>query len=236
MKKLFLALLALASVMPVEAVYGKKGRKKAALVAPAPVDQAAIAAEKAKALAAQQAAAKAAEDAKNPFNDILSGFDGIQSGSTQEKLNKLSEIVTKIDGKMSTFSPADIKLMPAAQKQGMALSLTELSKRINAMLKEYLDYSYICTFTNMTRSLINSDPVVFELLKHSDSINNHYVKINSGNILKRTGRWMLNHKKMMLAAYFILNAGTKLTRSGNLNTLASSLGQAGSYAKWILLP
>lgn len=245
MKKLMLALMTLTSVMTFsKGGYGPKKTKKAAVVAPAPVvNPAVIAAQQAQVLAAQQAAAaakaaalKAAEDAKNPFNDILAGFDGIQSGSTQERLNRLSEIVSKIDAKMITFSAADIKWMPAKQKQSMALSLTELSKRINAMLKEYLEYSYILTFTDVTRSLINSDPVVADLLKYSDGINKHYAKINSGNILKRTGCWMMNHKKIMFAAYAALNVAVKLNRAGNLNTFTDSLNQAGKFAKMVILP
>ncbi|MBP6892500.1 hypothetical protein KBB68_02870 [Candidatus Babeliales bacterium] len=235
MKKLMLALITLTSVMTFsKGGYAPKKTKKVAVAAPTPVkvDPAVVAAQQ----AAAQAAAKAKADAENPFNDILAGFDGIQSGSTQEKLNKLVDIISKIDAKMVTFSVADIKLMPAKQKQGMALSLTDLSKRINAMLKEYLEYSYIFTFTNVTRSLINSDPVVADLLKYSDVINKHYAKINSGNILKRTGRWMMNHKKIVFAAYAALNVAVKLNRTGNLNTLASSLNQAGKYAKMIVLP
>jgi hypothetical protein len=246
MKKLMLALMTLTSVMTF--AKGKGGyapKKKAAAVAPAPViDPAVIAAQKAQALAAEKAAeaaklaaAKAAEDAKNPFNDILAGFNGIQSGlSFTDKLAKLTETVGKISNIMDPMSAVDVKTMDVKKKQAMTAGLTSLSKSINTMLKEYLESYYFLTYTNLTRSFVNSDPIVFELLRCSDATNKYFVKLNPGNLLVKSGRYLMNHKKMLLAAYAILNVSVKLNRAGGFATASTSLGQAGSVLARIVLP
>lgn len=221
MKKLFLTLLTLTSVSALAAKgYGPK-KRAAVVVAPA---------------APVKPAAPVAPVVVNPFEDLLKGFDGVASGSTADKMQKLADVVTKVDTKMNTFSAADIKLMPSAQKNSIALSLTELSKRINAMLKEYLEYSYCLTYMNWTRSFVNSDPVVADLLRYSDIVNHHYTKINPGNFIKKSYRFAMNHKGKMLIAYAMLNAGVKLNRYGKLDKTGSSAYGLMKTLAGIVLP
>ena len=237
MKKLMLTLMTLTSVM----AFAKGGYPKASGYAVAPaVNPAVVAAQQAAAAAAASAAAaaaKAAEDAKNPFNDILAGFNDLKSGlSFTDKLAKLTDTVEKISKIMDPMSAVDVRTMDIKKKQAMTAGLTSLSKGINAMLNEYLESYYILTYTNLTRSFVNSDPIVFELLRCSDLAYKYSVKLNPGNLLVKSARYLMNHKKIVLAAYAALNIAVKLNRAGGFTTVANSLGQVGSFAKMVLLP
>lgn len=184
MKKLLLSFVALASVAGLEAKKPARRRAVAVAPAPAPVDHAKIAADAARAAEAAKVAAEAAEAAKNPFADILKGFEGIESGSMQQKLDKLDVIVTKIDTTMNKLSKADIKGMSLKQKQSMAISLNDLSGRITAILKEYMEGTYW-----LPKQFTNSDPIVDNLFEKLDLINKHYVKINPGHPITQLGRF-----------------------------------------------
>jgi hypothetical protein len=217
MKKLLLSFVALASVAGIEAAK-KPVRRHAA--APAPViDHAKI-------------AAAAAEAAKNPFADILKSFEGIESGSMQQKLEKLDVIVTQIDTTMNKLSKADIKGMPLKQKQSMAISLNDLSGRITVILKEYMEYSYWLP-TRFTKS---GDTIVKGLFEKRDCIDNHYIKINPGNLITQTGRYVYNHPYQLLGAYVALNLATKACRKGSEITMSDSLVKALGIVKTIALP